>query len=156
MSADPQWPSVAVPDRHGADIETFGFLRHLDYSWMPDFLNIMLYYMEATNDSAPNWQHIQVSLLGRVRCHYSVCPQDRGYYTSLIDLEGIDNTMKYRDMVIDNYRKAGGDLRTLNRLGISDISNASAKECIYEAFRANNKPINETQLQELVVYVRPF
>lgn len=45
--------------------------------------------------------------------------------------------INYRNLVVDNYQMAGGDLGTLKCIGINDIS-GDARQCIRNAFAAQS------------------
>ncbi|KAI1080310.1 hypothetical protein F5B20DRAFT_580344 [Whalleya microplaca] len=145
-----------IPSRRGyrQEIEAFHFERSPDE--MPDFMDLLLYYMGATDPEEPQWLHYSISspysTLSAEFVRYSVCGALEGYFTSLINHRHMEAVgMEYRDMVIANYRKAGGDLRHLTTIGMADIKEDDVKTSIVRAFVAKGKSIYEKRLNEVTM-----
>ncbi|KAJ3574367.1 hypothetical protein NPX13_g4385 [Xylaria arbuscula] len=83
-----------------------------------------------------NWYLISVSL--------------HSYITMYVDLTRNEtigsercSIMKYRDMMVDNYLNAGGDLRTWRYIGVNGITNRVTHHLVTELFQARGGDIRK-------------
>ncbi|KAI0019867.1 hypothetical protein F4780DRAFT_744424 [Xylariomycetidae sp. FL0641] len=74
---------------------------------------------------------------------YAVSVTERAYVTNFVALQSDDaigsrryTEMRYRDMFVDNYRAAGGNLKTLQWIGTQEVINVPTRTMIFEAFRS--------------------
>ncbi|KAH9908971.1 hypothetical protein F4778DRAFT_793050 [Xylariomycetidae sp. FL2044] len=89
-------------------------------------------------------------------CTYAMAIEKNTYITEFVNLlesfydpESPRRTeMKYRDMVIDNYIGAGGDLSQLEYLAADNIVNPLAREAIEMAFQHRIKNPHEAQSED--------
>ncbi|KAI1808651.1 hypothetical protein F4811DRAFT_548656 [Daldinia bambusicola] len=112
---------------HGRSITDYNLFRVYNDS-EPMFLRDMLEYMgaeyieDASDISLPNFAYV----INTVNMWYMPEP-----------------TMKHRDIIVDNYKAAGGDLSTLRRIGVSFIVNTSVYGCIEAAFAVRGRVFPE-------------
>ncbi|RYP32146.1 hypothetical protein DL767_005382 [Monosporascus sp. MG133] len=79
---------------------------------------------------------------------YAISPPHEAYSTMYVKLTSGDQIgaerlteMQYRDMVIDNVRAAGADMRAIRFLGTWSIQNRPARTAITEVFRRAGRDV---------------
>ncbi|KAK7738623.1 hypothetical protein SLS62_011343 [Diatrype stigma] len=126
-------------------IETYGYVRTADPS-EPPYLELMESLLvgagNLNSSSGGDWAHFRISLATDSSveiCRYSVSRARRSYFTTKIDLDQLgpgSPRMKHRDLVVDNCRSAGVDLRRLRALGLNLVANEEAATAAENAFDA--------------------
>ncbi|KAI1322852.1 hypothetical protein F5Y16DRAFT_415455 [Xylariaceae sp. FL0255] len=106
-------------------------------------------------NSQPDWhafviRHPPVApgLLGDIVCQYAINPIHHAYVTFNIRLtydEDHGSTrvtdMRHRDMIVDNFLAAGGDLKKLKWIGAHNVINTPARTAISNVFHELNADI---------------
>ncbi|RYO76039.1 hypothetical protein DL766_009587 [Monosporascus sp. MC13-8B] len=110
-----------MPTSHGSTIEEWGLTRVPDDE--PPFLEIMKRLMGNKLHSGNTlWKHFKIMKGPHEICRYTVT--DIAYITTNINLDRLSGPrMKHRDMIVDNCKSAGQDLKRLELLGLNCITN---------------------------------
>ncbi|KAI1298666.1 hypothetical protein F5Y03DRAFT_409114 [Xylaria venustula] len=122
-------------------ISDYGLTRRLlpaggvDTQFMEPYVNGCGHYISFGIGDGPNFFN-----------SYLVSPELNSYITTFVELTESDEIgssrrclMKYRDMMVDNYLHAGGDLKTWQFIGASHIINKPTRFVIEKAFFARGK-----------------
>ncbi|KAI8956562.1 hypothetical protein F5Y11DRAFT_361615 [Daldinia sp. FL1419] len=122
---------------HGRHVVDY-HLRRNSVGEEPLYLDEMLDLMAVEEPvDAASWDHFNLTWGYRKVSLYSVSLPNLTYIVHSINVNYMaPPRMKHRDMIVDNYKAAGGDLATLKRIGVSFITNQSAYDCVYDAFTA--------------------
>lgn len=124
-----------------AKIEAWGYVRKPDPS-EPPYLEVME-SLVGGNLSSGSWMHFRIELAtnsGIEISRYSVSRSRRAYFTTKIDLDQLGSShMKHRDMIVDNCRSAGVDLRRLRVLGLNLVTNEEVTTAAENAFEARGR-----------------
>ncbi|KAI1136364.1 hypothetical protein F5Y05DRAFT_415134 [Hypoxylon sp. FL0543] len=124
---------------HGASIEDYLLVRQPAVE-EPICFKKMMDLMGAEHKERHYWTDFELSWGARRMCEYTVSVANHAYIVSQIDTLLLSlPRMKHRDMIVDNYKDAGGDLATLEKIGVSFITNPDARDCIEEAFKARQE-----------------
>ncbi|RYP43558.1 hypothetical protein DL770_011593 [Monosporascus sp. CRB-9-2] len=126
-----------MPTSHGSTIEEWGLTRVPDDE--PPFLEIMKRLMGSKLHSGNTlWKHFKI-VKGRDEvCRYTVT--DIAYITTNINLGRLSGSpMKHRDMIVDNCKNAGQDLKRLELLGLNCITNEDLYAGAEDAFEVKGK-----------------
>ncbi|OTA83209.1 hypothetical protein M434DRAFT_16730 [Hypoxylon sp. CO27-5] len=121
---------------HDASIIEYNLRRSpSEYESPLSWLELFMGWMEAELKDRQYWADFDLVWQTRKISEYTVSVANHAYITSTINTQEIPPPrMKHRDIIVDNYRAAGGDLATLQKIGISFITNSAAFKCIEEAF----------------------
>lgn len=119
---------------HGARIEQYSLQRHY-YEVPPPDIDVM---WECMGDLVADWWHTyNVMYNGHLANNYTVSILNNAYFTTIANLSNIQEPrMKHRDMIVDNYKRAGGLLSTLERIGFNLITNIQVYCAIQTALLA--------------------
>ncbi|KAI1659374.1 hypothetical protein F4813DRAFT_387486 [Daldinia decipiens] len=122
---------------HGRSIGQY-YLTRDSFGNRPMWLGEMLEYMEADNTTGTDvWEHLFIKWGARTVMSYSVSLPNFAYVTHSVNMSIMPPPrMKHRDMIVDNYKAAGGDLATFQRICVGFITNSSAYNCVESAFAA--------------------
>ncbi|RDL38341.1 uncharacterized protein BP5553_02681 [Venustampulla echinocandica] len=77
---------------------------------------------------------------GAVVADYLVHPENQAYITQFVKTENIN--MKYRDIVVDNYKSATNGHTNPKVIGTEDIQQPAARASLEAAIRAQGKDVN--------------
>ncbi|KAI0848820.1 hypothetical protein F5Y00DRAFT_262292 [Daldinia vernicosa] len=125
---------VAMPLSHGRSIRQFFLTRDISDN-EPMWLDDMMGYMGIDNPDRNLWQSLCIKWGARDVAWYSVSIPNFAYIVHAVNMDILpEPRMKHRDMIVDNYKAAGGDLATLQRIGVTYINHAEAYDCIEAAF----------------------
>jgi hypothetical protein len=127
--------AVASHPRHYT-IEAAGLVREPAMMHLHS-LNFIEEYIQGTIGDGSKWQRYNVlDGYGTICCSYSVSVEDGAYITHWVDTNILasNNQIKYRDMIIENYRDAGGDPKTLEFIGTQFIINREAQDAVRATF----------------------
>ncbi|KAI1100420.1 hypothetical protein F4804DRAFT_319042 [Jackrogersella minutella] len=92
-------------------------------------------WMEAEHRDRSLWNEYEIRLGQRRISEYTVSVPNNAYLCSSINTRRLPQPrMKHRDMIVDNWISAGGDLANLAKIAVSFITNPAAYDCIQEAF----------------------
>ncbi|OTA99965.1 hypothetical protein M426DRAFT_27018 [Hypoxylon sp. CI-4A] len=116
--------------------------------------------LEAMANGADDWSHYKITTGLQAISKYSVSISTGAYFVGNINLSRESRpapVMKHRDMMVDNFKAAGGDLATLRKIGIGFIINEPAFNCIARAFAARKEPFPDAKCTaiNLVQYLFP-
>ncbi|KAI1646927.1 uncharacterized protein F4817DRAFT_316328 [Daldinia loculata] len=122
---------------HGRSIGQY-YLTRDSFGNEPLWLDEMQEYMEVDNATDTNtWETLFIRWGARTVTSYSVSLPNFAYVVHSVAMSNMPRPrMKHRDVIVDNYRAAGGNLATFQRIGVSFINNTSAYDCIEAAFAA--------------------
>ncbi|OTB13830.1 hypothetical protein K445DRAFT_24325 [Daldinia sp. EC12] len=120
---------------HGRSIHEFGLTRG-NFDEPPIWLYDIMEYMGAEEPiERSSWQNLQVKWRHLRVTEYNISLPNFAYIFNAVNMQCIPPPrMKHRDLIVDNYRAAGGDLATLRRIGATFIANMAVYECIQLAF----------------------
>ncbi|RYP46584.1 hypothetical protein DL768_007206 [Monosporascus sp. mg162] len=126
-----------MPTSRGSTIEEWGLTRVPDDE--PPFLEIMKRLMGNKLHSGNSlWKHFKIMKGPDEVCRYTVT--DIAYITTNINLDRLSRSrMKHRDMIVDNCKNAGQDLRRLELLGLNCITNEDLYAGAEDAFEVKGK-----------------
>lgn len=126
-----------MPSSHGRSIGQY-YLTRDSFGNEPLWLDEMQEYMEVDNATDTNtWETLFIRWGARTVTSYSVSLPNFAYVVHSVAMSNMPRPrMKHRDIIVDNYRAAGGNLATFQRIGVSFINNTSAYDCIEAAFAA--------------------
>ncbi|KAI1442328.1 hypothetical protein F5Y02DRAFT_430063 [Annulohypoxylon stygium] len=129
---------------HNRSIRRFG-LRRLGSDTEPLWIEHILEWIHAEFRDPAYWENLEIRR-GDVRiCEYTVSPANHLYVTNHVNLTSLPAPrMKYRDMIVDNWRNAGEDLGALRKIATMFITNEDAMGCIQEALEARGQQLPET------------
>lgn len=123
-----------MSNSHGDPIELYSLRRHANQR-QPPWLERMMDCMKAERRNPYSWDHYIVKYATEVISEYTISLDNYSYFTTKISLlETPAPQMKHRDMIVDNYTDAGGDLGTLRCIGVNFVTNNEAYECIQDAY----------------------
>ncbi|XXH01211.1 Lethal(2) giant larvae sro7 [Hypoxylon texense] len=135
---------------HGASIEQYHLERACTQQ-RPPCLKVMWKYMEA---EGPVWQHFNIRHGTQIVSEYTVSPINQAYFSTPVDLSSLpEPTMKRWDMMVDNYKKAGGMLSTLRRIGVYIDTDDEVYQCIRRAFASKGLEFPAHDLVSAELYV---
>ncbi|RYP48509.1 hypothetical protein DL769_011195 [Monosporascus sp. CRB-8-3] len=144
-----------MPTSHGSTIEEWGLTRVLDDE--PPFLEIMKRLMGNKLHSGNTlWKHFKIMKGPDEICRYTVT--DIAYITTNIRLDRLPGPrMKHRDMIVDNCKNAGQDLKRLELLGLTCITNQDLYAGAEDAFEVKGKDFDgEGEITAELVRVFPL
>ncbi|RYP00512.1 hypothetical protein DL764_006481 [Monosporascus ibericus] len=126
-----------MPTSHGSTIEEWGLTRAPDDE--PPFLEIMKRLMGSKLHSGNTlWKHFKIMKGPDEICRYTIT--DIAYTTTNINLDRLSGSrMKHRDMIVDNCKNAGQDLKRLKLLGLNCITNEDLYAGAEDAFELKGK-----------------
>ncbi|RYP16307.1 hypothetical protein DL765_005213 [Monosporascus sp. GIB2] len=126
-----------MPTSHGSTIEEWGLTRIPDD--VPPFLEIMKRLMGNKLHSGNTlWKHFKIMKGPHEVCRYTVT--EIAYITTNINLDRLSGPrMKHRDMIVDNCKNAGQDLKRLELLGLNCITNEDLYAGVEDAFEVKGK-----------------
>ncbi|KAI0125511.1 hypothetical protein BJ170DRAFT_724939 [Xylariales sp. AK1849] len=146
--------SIEEPKKN--TVEDWGLTRTEPQSVSLDRLRIIEPFINGEIGSGSKWvsRHITNSR-GEFRGSptvYSVSVRDRACITHIVKTNHLppENKMKYRDMIIDNYRAEGGDPKTLGVIGTVMISNPGARNAVINLFASHGKDYRDGGQVEVV------
>ncbi|KAI0122091.1 hypothetical protein F4814DRAFT_446034 [Daldinia grandis] len=150
---------------HGKSIDQYCLTRVPSNDgpiWLEEIMGCM--DIDSATDTHP-WETLFIKCGALTVTSYSISIPNRAYVTHSVTMGNMQEPrMKHRDMIVDNYKAAGGDLATLKRIGVCIVTNLSAYDCI-EAAEPNNpgwpelvngNPFLEGQLKMLREYSKEF
>ncbi|KAI1412713.1 hypothetical protein F5Y13DRAFT_189914 [Hypoxylon sp. FL1857] len=128
---------------HGASIREYHLTRCPAES-EPPWVELMMDWMEAEHTDKQHWTDFDLRWGERRIGEYTVSVINQAYIVTTINLQVLPPPrIKHRDVLVDNYKAAGGDLATLQRIGVSFITNPAAFDCIQDAFAVRGESFPE-------------
>ncbi|KAI0868363.1 hypothetical protein GGS24DRAFT_217713 [Hypoxylon argillaceum] len=124
-----KWPALRQT------ISDFNLVRDID-KYATREVDFIEPYIEAISKgtSRASWAGYSVSDPDRELCYYIVSTSLKAYVTEAVFLTEGDEIdaeritlMRYRDMIVDNYLAAGGDLSTLRYIATKGIVNITTR-----------------------------
>ncbi|KAI1483742.1 hypothetical protein F4774DRAFT_425452 [Daldinia eschscholtzii] len=130
---------------HGRSIHEFGLTRG-NFDEPPIWLYDIMEYMGAEEPiERSSWQNLQVKWRHLRVTEYNISLPNFAYIFNTVNMQCMPPPrMKHRDLIVDNYRAAGGDLATLRRIGATFIANMAVYECIQLAFAVRGEAFPDT------------
>ncbi|KAK6953359.1 hypothetical protein Daesc_005662 [Daldinia eschscholtzii] len=140
---------------HGRSIHEFGLTR-CDFDEPPMWLYDIMEYMGAEEPiERSSWQSLQVKWRHLRVTEYNISLPNFAYVFNTVNMQCMPPPrMKHRDLIVDNYRAAGGDLATLRRIGATFIANMEVYECIELAFAVRGEAFPDTNHIVIDLYKR--
>ncbi|KAI0106353.1 hypothetical protein F4776DRAFT_675424 [Hypoxylon sp. NC0597] len=140
---------------HDASIIEYNLTRSPSQYESPwPWLELFIDWTEAELKDRQYWKDFDITWRGRKISEYTVSVANRTYIISAINTQEIPPPrMKHRDIIVDNYRAAGGDLATLQKIGISFITNPAAFKCIEDAFATRGESFPNIGWRVIELYV---
>ncbi|KAH9997172.1 hypothetical protein F4779DRAFT_622955 [Xylariaceae sp. FL0662B] len=131
----------------GKTVEDYGLVRRsAAYAVEPSNFSFILPYLGSPVRVA--WEANEITDLTTLINRYGVSVARNAYVTfNVRTTEDVESggkrltDMLYKDMIIDNYRAARGDPKTLRFLGVYCVINEGARKCIERAFDRAGKDI---------------
>ncbi|KAI0836839.1 hypothetical protein F5Y06DRAFT_298071 [Hypoxylon sp. FL0890] len=129
---------------HGASIREY-HIRRLPAESEPPWRDLMMSLMEPEHKDRHHWTDFDLNWGEMKIGEYTVSVTNHAYIVNAIDTLSLSQPrMKHRDILVDNYKAAGGDLATLQKIGVSFITNPSAYDCVEQAFAVRLQPFPDT------------
>ncbi|KAI1825434.1 hypothetical protein F4861DRAFT_199754 [Xylaria intraflava] len=136
-------------------------------------VDFMSRYVDPDGSAKDSWVGFAVEDTRYLNLNtYAVSPQLNAYVTMSVFLTYGDDIgdrritpMRYRDMMVDNYLAAGGDLKTWRYIGVHSIVHNPTVKLIEKSFRETRGGILEASTMEYtpdtpgfqdVAYLNPF
>ncbi|KAI1207796.1 uncharacterized protein F4807DRAFT_462240 [Annulohypoxylon truncatum] len=117
----------------GASIESF-HLRRSPAEREPLWIENVMEWIGADHRDTALWENSQIKWGHRNISDYTVSLANNTYVVSHINTETLPAPkMKHRDIIVDNWKAAGGELASLRKIAVTFITNHEAYECIENA-----------------------
>ncbi|KAI2642154.1 hypothetical protein GGS21DRAFT_487011 [Xylaria nigripes] len=134
-------------------VAQYGLTRKADRSFDDTLVDFMDPYVDASEEARKSWRSFRIcDPYGEIVEEldtYAVSPRLRAYVTLSVFLSMGTGTnakrlspMRHREMMVDNYRAAGGDLKTWRYIGVMEIVNEETVAVIAEAFKNAGSHVN--------------
>ncbi|KAI2471131.1 hypothetical protein F4781DRAFT_429708 [Annulohypoxylon bovei var. microspora] len=119
---------------HGASIRHF-HLRRTPAENEPMWIENAMEWIGAEHRDRALWDDYQINWGQRRISEYTVSVPNNAYLVSSVNTRSLPKPrMKHRDIIVDNWKAAGGDLAALRTITVTFITNNDAYDCIQEAF----------------------
>ncbi|KAI1454608.1 hypothetical protein F4805DRAFT_477337 [Annulohypoxylon moriforme] len=138
----------------GASIESF-HLRRSPAESEPLWIENAIEWMGAEYTDRALWQDLQIKWGQRKISEYTVSLVNNAYVVSHINTQTLPSPkMKHRDIILDNWKAAGGELASLQKIAVTFITNNEAYVCIESAFGVRGIPLPDFGWVVVDLYVQ--
>ncbi|KAI0880447.1 uncharacterized protein GGS22DRAFT_197507 [Annulohypoxylon maeteangense] len=118
----------------GASIESFHLSRS-PADREPLWIENAMEWMDAEHKDRALWEDMQIEWGRRKISEYTISLPNNAYVVSHINTQDLPRPkMKHRDIIVDNWTAAGGELASLQKIAVTFITNSEAYICIESAF----------------------